>query len=170
MRESSNCSSLVLLLLLTNPGLGEQAKDADQAVKLFESAIERIRSFDVTVTANMRIPVGLDESGSKLRKLRSGEEPRTRTEYSRHIYSQGRGRTELLDGLGGKPIQVDTYDKLHSITMEGGDYRDTFRTAFGGYWLGNLVERFRERKGYVTVEEPTGDVTSPYARSQAGAP
>jgi hypothetical protein len=41
--------------------------------------------------------------------------------------------------------------------MDAGDYRETYRSAFGGVHFDDLVVCFRQRKGYVVVGSSAGD-------------
>src|SRR5262245_41439294 len=116
--------ALLPLLFFCGPGPSQERLDPERAIALYEIEVQRVRSFDVTVAATMRIrmgteqvaPAGKNEDGTprlpqlKLRKLRPGEEPQIRKEFSRQVYRQGKGRIELLDGPGGKPKQIVAYD------------------------------------------------------------
>ncbi len=178
-------SVLLLGLAFVTPGKSQQAPDQEKALETFASAVEGVRSFDVTVTATMKILIGTVKDGDryKARKLQPGEQPRVRTEYSRQVYDQGKGRIEILDRAGGKATMVIAYDhqvgkahlvkekaaaidrSIRSTELDGGDYRDTYRTIFGGIPFGDLVRCFRERKGYVAITSPTA--TNPLLTLQA---
>jgi hypothetical protein len=107
----------------------------------------------------------------KARKLRPDERPFVRKERSLQVYQQGKGRVEILSP-GGAVTNVVAYDgkigKSHNVrarraeisrmlqtaTLDGGDYRETYRATFGGI-TEDLVLCLRERQGSVVVEGPT---------------
>jgi hypothetical protein len=160
---------------------GSEKIDGKDVLYALEAAIGSIRSYDVLVKATMRIFIHSDTVGPappgttrpmiKNRLLRQGEAPMVVRQYSRQVYLKGRGRVEIMDGAGGTGGKISTYDNVEAksfnvrtgdlfisrsiggITMDGGDYRETFRRVSRGVNL-DLLAGLKERVKYLQFKEP----------------
>jgi hypothetical protein len=166
-----------IVLVLNTSGSRTEDIDPERAIDLFEGATRAIRYYDVHVSVTMRVPLEIEEHDGKgvVRKLRPGETPRSRREFSRQVFDRGRGRIQVLDRATGKAQLVLGYDgevaKIWNprdrqaviqsglygrAVLDGGDYRDTFRNVCGGLPL-DLLVGLRQRKGYVVAKNGEGN-------------
>ncbi len=147
----------VCALLL--PGrVGAQDLTVARALEMLDSGLQAVKSYDVYVVCTSRLWLNSEMAGegraAKLVRTTKRQEPVTTEEYFRHVFQNGKGRVETLDGPAGEPVAVTVFDGEAQKYYDPEKKESIVRHVFDGMFFGtDYLTTFRNEKHRVSYLE-----------------